>query len=71
MYAREHGNRQPFAEPAPPPSEHAHYRAMIDSAIAASQDGEGLQVLDAHLERIRTYDANILEAEQRSLQDIQ
>ena len=71
MYADAHGNRQPFADATPPPSEHAHYQAMVNNAIAASQDGEHLQVLGAHLERIRTYDANILEAEHRSLQDMQ
>ena len=69
-YAQEHGNRQSFAEPAPPPSEHAHYQVMVNDAIAASQ-GETLQVLDAHLERIRTYEANILEAEHRSLAHMQ
>ena len=56
MYAQEHRNRRPFAEPAPPLSEHAHYQAMVDSTIAASQEGEGLQVLDTHLERIYTYE---------------
>ena len=44
---------------------------MIDDAIAASQDGEGLQVIGAHLEHIHIYEANIIEAEHRSLQDMQ
>ena len=44
---------------------------MVDDAIAASQDSGNLQSLDAHLEHIRIYEANILEAEHRSLQDMQ
>ena len=42
MCAQEHRNRRPFAESAPPLSEHAHYQAMVDSTIVASQEGEGL-----------------------------
>ena len=57
MYADAHGNRQPFANAVHPPSEHAHYQTMVDDAIAASQDGEDLQALDAHLEHIRIYDS--------------
>ena len=44
---------------------------MADDAIAASQDSGDLQALDAHLEHIRIYEANILEAEHRSLQSMQ
>ena len=40
---------------------------MVDDATAASQDNEDLQALGAHLEHIRIYEANILEAEHRSL----
>jgi len=44
---------------------------MVDDAIAAPQDNGDLQALGAHLEHIRIYEANILEAEHRSLQDMQ
>ena len=44
---------------------------MVDDAIAASHDCGDLQALDAQLEQIRIYEANLLEAEHRSLQDMQ
>ena len=71
MYADTHGNRQPFANPVSTPVQDAHYQRMVDDAIAASQDSGDLQALDAHLEHIRIYEAKILEAEHRSLQDTQ
>ena len=56
MCAQEHRDRRLFAESTPPLSEHAHDQAMVDSTTASSQEGEGLQVLDTHLERIHTYE---------------
>ena len=70
MYADAYGNRQPFANVASTPVQDAHYQRMVDDAIAASQDSGDLQALDAHPEKIR-YDANVLEAEHRSLQDME
>ena len=40
---------------------------MVDDAIKASQDFGDIKSLDAHLENIRIYDANVFEAEHRSL----
>ena len=71
MYADAHSNRQPFANVVSAPVHDAHYQRLVDDAIKASQDFGDLQALDAHLENIRIYDANVLEAEHRSLQDMQ
>ena len=71
VYADAHKNRQPFASAVSAPVQYAHYQRTVDDAIAASQDNGDLQALDAHLEHIRIYEANILEAEHRSLQDMQ
>ena len=70
-YANTHKNRQPFANPVSAPAQDAHYQQMVDDAIAASHDCGDLQALDSHLEQIRIYEANVLEAEYRSLQDMQ
>ena len=71
VYSDTYKNRQPFANPVSTPVQDAHYQRMVDDAIAASQDSGDLQSPDAHLEHIRIYEANILEAEHRSLQDMQ
>ena len=71
VYADTHKNRASFAEAVPVPVQDAYYQRMVDDAIAALQDSGDLQALDAHLEHIRIYEANVLEAEHRSLQDIQ
>ena len=62
-YANTHKNRQPFANPVSAPAQDAHYQQMVDDAIAASHDCGDLQALDSHLEQIRIYEANVLEAE--------
>ena len=68
MYADAHSNRQPFANVASAPVHDAHYqRMMVDDAIKAPQDFGDPKSLDAHLENIRIYDTNVLEAEHRSL----
>ena len=71
MYADEQSNRQPFANVASTPVHGAHCQRLVDDAIKASQDFGDLMSLDAHLENIRIYDANVLEAEHRSLRDMQ
>ena len=70
-YANTHKNRQPFANPVSAPVQDAHYQQMVDDAIAVSHDCGDLQALDVQLEQIRIYEANVLEAEHRSLQDMQ
>ena len=64
QYADEQSNRQPFADIVPAPFHDAHYQKLVNDAIEASQEiGEQkLARLDAHLENIRIYDANVLEA---------
>ena len=69
--ADEHSNREPFANIVSAPVHDAHYQRLVDDAIKASQDFGDLTRLDAHLENIRIYDANIREAEHRSLRDVQ
>ena len=71
VYADTHKNRAPFANTVPAPVQDAYCQRMVDHAITVSQDNGDLQALDAHLEHIRIYEANILEAEHRSLQDMQ
>ena len=65
QYADKHGNRQPFAYIVSAPFHDVHYQKLIDDAMEASQDfGEqNLARLDAHLENIRIYDANIVEVD--------
>ena len=55
------------------PFHDVHYQKLIDDAIEASQNfgKQNLARLDAHLENIRIYDANIVEAEHRSLCELQ
>ena len=62
VYADTHKNRASFAASVPAPIQDASSQRMVDDAIAASQDSGDLQALDAHLERIRIYEANVLEA---------
>jgi hypothetical protein len=71
--AKQHGNRQPFEDAVSAPFDDVHYQKLIDDAIEASNDcGESdLTRLDAHLERIRIYEAHMIEAEHRSLRDLE
>ena len=71
VYADTHKNRAPFANTVPAPVQDAYCQRMVDDAITVSQDNGDLQALDAHLEHIRIYEANILEAKHRSLQAMQ
>ena len=71
VYADTHKNRASFAASVPAPIQDASSQRMVDDAIAASQDSGDLQALDAHLERIRMCEANVLEAEHRGLQSMQ
>ena len=69
QYAATRINRQPFEDIASAPFHDVHYQKLIDGAIEASNDfsESDLARLDEHLERIRIYGANIVEAEHRHL----
>ena len=62
QYKAKHSNRQPFKYDISTHFDDVRYRILNDDAIEASNGESDLTCLDAHLKRIRIYEAQIIEA---------